>query len=698
MHFNTILLKLAFAVGIVVKSIPTVNRACYNIRIMTTLKIKNIILPAAELGPENPLPYFRHPDPDSKFTIDESVPPEDSRYMGWATSFRVLPHRMQDSYGRKLRDREFVSIVLENEHLRAEFIPEIGGRLTSLVHKKTGIELLEPVKHFQPANVALRNAWIAGGVEWNTAQLGHHYLTCAPMFAARVAGAQGDPVLRLYAWERTKRFPYQLDFHLPPDSEFLFVRVRIINPHDEEIPMYWWSNIAVPQSPDRRVIAPADRAVTNAPGGFAMVELPVVDDVDISYPTNVPFSREYFFRIDDNNRPWAATFDKNGAGLIHTSTPRLKGRKMFVWGTTRGGERWQEYLLGRDRAYVEIQGGLARTQLESLPMPAKAEWDWTEAYGLMQLTPTEAHGKSWTETGGIVESALDKMLSAETLDKLDKEFAKTTVKSPEEQLFAGEGWAHLEVIRNPSASLSELPFSDDSLSDEQKPWLTLLREGYLPNADPREGPGHFMVQPEWQDMLEESVARGDSDHWLGWYHLGVMRLENSDPEGARAAWERSIKHKPTSWAYRNLSALETRNGNTDAACDYMRQAWEVGPREISLALEYANMLEGHGRWDELKDVLDSLPPQMSEHERMLIVAAKLALHFNELDKVEEILTHDFASIREGEVILTDIWFSMQAKAISQRENIPVDDELMARVRRELTPPQRLDQRMAGELT
>lgn len=663
---------------------------------MTILKIENINLPAAELGPENPLPYFRHPDPDSKFTIDESVPREDSRYMGWATSFRVLPHRMQDSYGRKLTDRKYLSIVLENEHLRAEFIPEIGGRLTSLVHKKTGIELLEPVKHFQPANVALRNAWIAGGVEWNTAQLGHHYLTCAPMFAARVVGAEGDPVLRLYAWERTKRFPYQLDFHLPSDSQFLFVRVRIINPHDQEMPMYWWSNIAVPQSPDRRVIAPTDRAVTNAPGGFAMVELPVVEDVDVSYPTNVPYSREYFFRIDDNHRPWAATFDKRGAGLIHVSTPRLKGRKMFVWGTSRGGDRWQEYLLGRDRAYVEIQGGLARTQLESIPMPAKTEWDWTEAYGMMQLDPDDAHGKSWAETGRIADSVLDRMLSADQLNKLDREFAAITVKSPEELLYDGEGWASLEIIRDPSSALPELPFNENILDSDQQPWLTLLREGYLPESDPDEGAGHFMVQPEWQNMLEESVAGGASDHWLGWFHLGVMRMENSDPEGARVAWDRSVEHKPTSWAYRNLSVMESRNGNTEAACKYMSQAWEIGPREISLALEYANMLEGHERWEELRDLLASLSPQMSQHERIMIVAAKLALHFNELEKVEEILTHDFASIREGEVILTDLWFTMQAKLISQRENIPVDEDLMARVRRELTPPQRLDQRMAGE--
>ena len=55
--------------------------------------------------------------------------------------------------------------------------------------------------------------------------------------------------------------PYQLDFSLPDGSQFLFVRVRLVNPHSQTIPMYWWSNIAVPESPDVRVVVPAETRV-----------------------------------------------------------------------------------------------------------------------------------------------------------------------------------------------------------------------------------------------------------------------------------------------------------------------------------------------------------------------------------------------------------------------------------------------------
>src|SRR5437773_627507 len=70
----------------------------------------------------------------------------------------------------------------------------------------------------------------------------------------------GTPVLRLYEWERVRCVPFQIDCWLPDDSPFLMVRVRIINPNDHAIPMYWWSNIAVPEHADVRVLGPADKA------------------------------------------------------------------------------------------------------------------------------------------------------------------------------------------------------------------------------------------------------------------------------------------------------------------------------------------------------------------------------------------------------------------------------------------------------
>src|SRR2546430_10789644 len=98
--------------------------------------------------------------------------------------------------------------------------------------------------------------------------------------------------------------------------------------------------------------------------------MPMHNGLDRTYTTRARAAGDYFFDIPATQRPWIAALDGSGQGLAHTSTQRLCGRKLFLWGQHPGGARWQEWLSGPDAAYLEIQAGLARTQLEHLPLPA----------------------------------------------------------------------------------------------------------------------------------------------------------------------------------------------------------------------------------------------------------------------------------------------------------------------------------------
>lgn len=213
---------------------------------------------AADLGTENPLPPLHAPRDEHAGAADAPALPEAMREnMRRGRLQSCLPYTLQDGYGRDLHPSALRTAVLENELLRASFLLDFGGRLWSLYHKQAQRELLHANPVLQPANLAVRNAWFAGGVEWNIGIIGHSPHTCAPPYAARLATSDGTPVLRLYEWERLRQVPYQIDAYLPDGSPVLFVRVRISNPHDRAIPMYWWSNMAVPQSQETRVVVPA---------------------------------------------------------------------------------------------------------------------------------------------------------------------------------------------------------------------------------------------------------------------------------------------------------------------------------------------------------------------------------------------------------------------------------------------------------
>ena len=117
---------------------------------MSELRLDTWQMPAARLGSLNPLPPLRKPRPSLPPLKSEFTP---GAYVAWDFPGRCLPYRLQDDYDRVRSPRAFKAIVLENDILRATFLPELAGRLWSLVHKRTDRELLYPNPVFQPANL-----------------------------------------------------------------------------------------------------------------------------------------------------------------------------------------------------------------------------------------------------------------------------------------------------------------------------------------------------------------------------------------------------------------------------------------------------------------------------------------------------------------------------------------------------------------
>ena len=142
---------------------------------MTTLIFKDYPIISADLGQSSCLAdihvnsYIRAP-----ITVSEKIVGEDAKYVGKGMISTLLPYTIFDGYNRERKLRNFKGAILENEYMKAVFLPEIGGRLWSLIDKSENKELLYKNDVFQPANLALTNAWFSGGVEWNVGIKGHN--------------------------------------------------------------------------------------------------------------------------------------------------------------------------------------------------------------------------------------------------------------------------------------------------------------------------------------------------------------------------------------------------------------------------------------------------------------------------------------------------------------------------------------------
>ncbi|MFG2312317.1 DUF5107 domain-containing protein [Streptomyces sp. NPDC048566] len=634
--------------------------------VVTTIRRDVLTLPVADVGPSNPLPPLR--TLDETHTIDDrdrvGLPRDMARQIGHEPLRSLLPERVRDGYGRERRPAELDTVVIENDRLRATVLPGFGGRIVSLFHKPARRELLYRNPVLQPACFALNGAWFSGGIEWNIGATGHTTLSCAPVHAARVPAPDGGEMLRLWEWERLRDLPFQVDLWLPEGSDFLYVGVRVRNPHERPAPLYWWSNIAVPE--ERRVIAPADRAWHfGYERLLRAVPVPHHEGADRSYPPNSPYPADYFYDVSDGRRRWITAVDAAGDGLVQTSTDLLRGRKLFVWGSGPGGRRWQDWLTEPGSGgYCEIQAGLARTQLEHVRLDAESEVSWLEAYGPLSLDAATAHGEDWDAARAETEARLESALPRQAVDAAYTAWRPHADTEPGEVLAAGSGWGALEVLRA-AHKVPGTPFEESTIGEDQEPWRELLRSGAFPEPRRAGPPGESLVAPHWRDMLETAPAAPAAE-----YHLGVAQWHAGDLAQAVRSWERALELAPSLWPLlRCLAVADLHSGNPERAADRYAEAFDDLCRErrddgerwtaatAALGREAVEALLAARRPAPARAVWDRLPRAVRERGRFRLIEAELLLAEGDREAARAVFDGGFevADLREGAETIGLLW-------------------------------------------
>lgn len=648
---------------------------------MSELRFATKVLPGAPLGPENPLPGMRHQAPGLLVT---ELQEEDQLFLNYGHLGSALPYSMQDLYPEELQELHFQAAVLENRHLRAEFLPELGGRLWSLYDKQAGRELLINNPVFRPRNLAIRNAWVAGGIEWNIGQRGHDVLTCSPLFCARTAGADGTPVLRFYEYQRVRGVVYQMDFFLPDDSPYLYSRVRIVNLQAEVVPMYWWSNIALEEVPGQRVVVPATASFASSylgEGRHAMRKLPLPmagGDFDVTYPGRHWNAKDHFFDIPPGERKFEAAIRPDGLGFVHASTDRLPGRKLFVWGQCPGGRQWQRRLTAEGAPpYLEIQAGLARTQMECLPMPPRGVWEWVEAFGALNVDYGAVSG-SWEGAITAVAAALERRLPRRHLDDLLRSGKEDYVFRRGTLLRSGSGWGALEEQRRGEPLAAHLDFG--VCGEAQQPWLALGRDGVLPEGDPGLPPPSYMAQEEWFQALRRSWRRPDGRHWHSALQMALNHYFRGDLERAEEYAELSQALAGNVWALYALGHIAWRRQDHSRAAEAFLQALRCAPGLLPLALDgLPAMLEAKA-YDALIEGYLLLDPELRAYPKLQMVYAFALLHTGRPLEAEEVLLRDgglrVADIREGENSLSDLYVRIQVAKGALENRVVNPDEVV----------------------
>ncbi|MHC4543913.1 MAG: DUF5107 domain-containing protein [Planctomycetota bacterium] len=296
----------------------------------------------------------------------------------------VYPYTMQDHLSRTKEDVTYKALFLENEYLKITCLPELGGRLHSVFDKIKWKEMFHTNSVIKPGMIAMRGAWISGGVEWNFGPHGHTVTILSPVDALTGKNTDGSAYIELSNIDKIFRNRWTVRVTLHPGKAYLDEQISIFNPTDAINPYYFWNCTAFPCRAGTRFIYPMTLGTDH--NGTKFFSWPIHEGKDLSWLKNY----DIYSSIFSVN----CTFDFFGAyevdadrGIVQVADHnKLSGKKAWTWGTWDFGIVSQENLTDEAGPYIEVQSGPLPTQSDyGMLLPRQViswqEW-WYPVHGL----------------------------------------------------------------------------------------------------------------------------------------------------------------------------------------------------------------------------------------------------------------------------------------------------------------------------
>ncbi len=298
----------------------------------------------------------------------------------------------------KRTEREYLCVCLENDYLRIEILPELGGRIYSALDKTTGYDFFYKQHVIKPALIGCLGSWISGGCEFNWPF--HHRPSTFMPVDYEIERGDGEITVWLSENEPMDRMKGMVGVSLREGEAIFETRVRLVNRTPLRKSFLWWENTAVPVNRQYRIFFPPDvsyvnfhykRSVTtypvasNALGVFNGIRYP--HDTDISRHENTlqptsyfsaPSQYDFFGGYDEGKR----------CGVVHVADHHISpGKKMFTWAYGQLERSWERALTDEDGQYAELMAGVYSDNQPDLA--------WIEPY------ETKAFSQRWFPIGEI---------------------------------------------------------------------------------------------------------------------------------------------------------------------------------------------------------------------------------------------------------------------------------------------------------
>ncbi len=278
----------------------------------------------------------------------------------------IYPYPLMDNLTDTRVDKTYKAVTLENDFIRMEVLPEIGGRIFTALDKTDNYDFFYRQHVIKPALVGMLGAWISGGVEWN---IPHHHRATSfmPVDYRLVENADGSRTVWVGEIELRHRMRWEIGLTVYPGKSYVEATVRLYNRTPLVNSFLYWANPAVFANPDYQVIFPPDVNIVTFHAKDQFSYWPISSSVfngvdytrgvDISWWKNHPNPTSFF--------AWSSEMDFHAgydhgrkAGVVEVGTHNIVvGKKFWEWGNGPEGRLWDRILTDTDGPYIELMVG-----------------------------------------------------------------------------------------------------------------------------------------------------------------------------------------------------------------------------------------------------------------------------------------------------------------------------------------------------
>jgi tetratricopeptide (TPR) repeat protein len=555
---------------------------------------------------------------------------------------------------------EYESLVLENEYLRVELLPELGGRVWSAHDKVANREIFYHTTVIKPGRYNQRGGWPVGNLELY-GPYDAHMLTWpgeAWPWALR-RHPDGSATVVLSHIDHFFRDKISLEVTLHPGKAYLETTLRLYNKNMLPNRYLIWTNAGVGTTEGSRFVYPMSKTIGHVSSAIGV--WPVIDGVDLSWNKNNKNMLGVFgLDIYDN---FMSIYDyKLDYGTIcFTNRLLARGMKTWTFGSGLTALRQMATYTDNDGLYMETQSG---------------RFIWDGNYEFIDPGKTDGWTEYWfgaAKLGGLTTATRDVAINFEapqTRPAMGKLVVTATGSFPGAvlELYAGdrEVWKQIQDLSFGSAVGAQLSLGADTtgkalhLKIRSKDGKQLLdhkfySDGSHPDADyasdsiPRKfgpletlqaeeayqkGMGHEKFG-ELNDAFAAYKAALAKDPLFSPVHLrlGLLALERFQDQEAIEHFKKVLERDPTNgdahyylgvvysglgkhlearrhyyrllpssgkFEHRDygLGLLALNEGDRCDACHKLSAASGLTPKDLSVRQAYAYLLRKEGRSGE----------------------------------------------------------------------------------------------------